>query len=82
METVTIQMDDTVGQLWNSLPKNAQLMITENAIKALLNGTLYPTGTAQMELAIALAEAGVATETISKLTRLDSDLFASFISKK
>jgi hypothetical protein len=81
MSTLTIQVKDPAAQLWQTLPAEAQNLITSNALNALLCGELYPTGTDQLELAIALAEAGVAAEVISKLTRLDGDVFDPFIKR-
>ena len=74
-------MEDNDNQLWQTLPIDTQRLLTSQALNALLNGELYPIGSIQLELAIALAEAGVAAETISKLTRLDSELFAGFLKK-
>jgi hypothetical protein len=81
MKTLTIQMEDDTANVWQSLPIEAQKILTAGALSALLSGELYPTGTDQLELAISLAEKGVAPGTISKLTRLDSDVFESFLNK-
>jgi len=79
MRTLTIQIEDSTARLFQSLPTKAQNILTNGALSALLSGELYPTGTNQIELAIALAEAGVAPETISRLTRLDLDVFEHFL---
>ncbi len=79
MKTLTIQVEEPAAQLWQKLPAAAQKILTTNALTALLNGELYPTGTDQLELAIDLAEARVNPEIISKLTRLDQEIFASFL---
>ena len=79
MKTLTIQVEEPAAQLWQTLPSAAQKLLTTNAQTALLKGELYPTGTDQLELAIDLAEAGVKPEIISKLTRLDQEIFASFL---
>jgi hypothetical protein len=81
MKTLTIQMEDNAAQVWQTLPIEAQKILTTGALSALLSGELYPTGPDQLELAIALAETGVPPETISKLTRLDLDLFEPFLRK-
>jgi hypothetical protein len=81
MKTLTIQMEDDTANLWQALPIDAQKILTSGALSALLSGELYPTGTDQLELAISLAEKGVAPETISKLTRLDRNVFESFLNK-
>jgi hypothetical protein len=82
MNIFTIQVEDPASQLWQTMPAEAQRLITANALNALLRGELYPTGIDQLELAIALAETGVAPEIISKLTRLDMELFDPFIKNK
>ena len=81
MKTLTIQMEDNIAQELQTLPGEAQKILTTGALAALLSGELYPTGTDQLELAIALAETGVAPKTISRLTRLDMDVFKPFLSK-
>lgn len=48
-------------------------------IKAILNGSLYPTGVEQLELAIDLAESGVDPAIISQLSRLDRSVFEGFL---
>jgi hypothetical protein len=81
MKTLTIQIEDDTAKMWQTLPIEAQKILTSGALSALLSGELYPTGTDQLELAISLAEKGVASETISKLTRLDRDVFEPFLGK-
>lgn len=78
---LTIEVEEPTAAVWNNLPQAAQQLLTANALSALLNGTLYPTGAEQLVLAIDLAEAGVAPEIISTLTQLDKDLFESFLKK-
>ncbi len=81
MKTLTIQIEDDAAMMWQTLPVDAQKILTSGALSALLSGELYPTGTDQLELAISLAEKGVASETISRLTRLDRDVFEAFLNK-
>jgi hypothetical protein len=81
MKTVTIELTEPTANLLEKLPEMARQQITTSAIEALLNGTLYPTGSEQLELAIDLAEAGVESDVISKLTRLEPELFESFTKK-
>jgi hypothetical protein len=81
MKTLTIQMEDDTAKVWQLLPVEAQKILTSGALSALLSGELYPTGTDQLELAISLAEKGVAPETISRLTRLVMDVFEPFMNK-
>ncbi|MCH7515393.1 MAG: hypothetical protein IH947_15855 [Bacteroidetes bacterium] len=64
---------------WNSLPKRFQTSFASKVISAFLEGTLYPIGAEQLDLAIELAEAGTDAATISKLTRLDQDVFKAFL---
>ena len=81
MKTLTIQIEDDTAMVWQTLPVDAQKILTSGALSALLSGELYPIGTDQLELAISLAEKGVAPETISRLTRLDRDVFEAFLNK-
>lgn len=81
MKTLTIEVEEPTAQMWQMLPPAAQRVLTSNVLNAILNGELYPTGTDQLKLAIELAEAGVSPEIISKLTRLDMDLFEPFVKK-
>jgi hypothetical protein len=81
MKTLIIQMEDNTAQLLQTLPLEAQKILTNGALSALLSGELYPTGTNQLELAISLAETGVAPETISRLTRLDMEMFEPFLKR-
>lgn len=81
MKTLTIEVGEPVAKVWSMLPQAAQKLITAHALEALLNGELYPTGAEQLELAIDLTEAGVDLETISRLSRLDRDLFEPFLKK-
>jgi hypothetical protein len=74
-------MEDDTANLWQALPIDAQKILTSGALSALLSGELYPTGADQLELAISLAEKGVAPETISRLTRLDKDVLEPFLNK-
>ncbi|MFY8037359.1 MAG: hypothetical protein ACOVMQ_09330 [Cyclobacteriaceae bacterium] len=81
MKTLTIQMEDDGANVWQTLPPEAQKILTTGALSALMNGELYPIGTEQLELAISLAENGVAPEIIGRLTRLDKGVFESFLNK-
>lgn len=81
MKTLIIQMEDNTAQLLQTLPLEAQKILTNGALSALLSGELYPMGTNQLELAISLAETGVAPETISRLTRLDMEMFEPFLKR-
>lgn len=79
MKTLTIEVTEPTALLWQRLPTAAQQLLTTQALEALLAGSLYPTGTQQLELAIDLAEAGVDVDIISQLTRLDKDSFVAFL---
>jgi|JI102314A2RNA_FD_contig_21_15386903_length_466_multi_6_in_0_out_0_2 hypothetical protein len=79
--TTTIEVTDTAARIWEKLTPEDQQKISSRAISALLNGELYPTGTDQIDLAVDLAEAGLPSEIISKLTRLNPEIFESFIKK-
>ncbi len=79
MSTININIDDPLMETWEDLPAKSREAITSKTLNAFLNGTLYPTGTDQIELAMELAEAGVNADTISKLTRLEKEVFIDFI---
>lgn len=79
MKTVTVELDEPSSNIWKSLPTESQKLLTGNMIKAILNGSLYPTGVEQLELAIDLAESGVDPDTISQLSRLDRSVFEGFL---
>ena len=81
MKTLTIEVEESTAKLWQKLPATIRQSITAHALSAFLNGTLYPVGEEQLELAIELAEAGVDAEIISKLTRLDISSFSAFLKK-
>lgn len=79
MKTVTVELDEPSSNIWKSLPTESQKLLTGNMIKAILNGSLYPTGAEQLELAIDLAESGVDPAIISQLSRLDRSVFEGFL---
>lgn len=79
MKTVTVELDEPSSNIWKSLPTESQKLLTGNMIKAILNGSLYPTGVEQLELAIDLAESGVDPAIISQLSRLDRSVFEGFL---
>lgn len=66
-------------KIWESLPPDCRTSIAEKAIGAVLRGELYPSGTEQLELAISLAERAVEPHIISQITRLEQEVFASFL---
>lgn len=82
MKAFTIELEEATARELEKLPNQARQLLTSKAIEHLLQGTLYPTGSEQLELAIDLAEAGVAEQTIEKLTRLHADAFLAFLQKK
>ena len=79
MKTVTVELDEPSSNIWKNLPTESQKLLTGNMIKAILNGSLYPTGVEQLELAIDLAESGVDPAIISQLSRLDRSVFEGFL---
>ncbi len=81
MKTSSIAIDKPQLALWENLPIESQQALASKALNALLKGTLYPTGSEQLELAIDLAEAGVDADTISTLSRLNKEVFEGFIPK-
>lgn len=76
---MTIEFEEPSFELWRNLPASCQQMLTSKALESILKGEPYPTGPDQLYLAIELAEAGVNAETISKLTRLDFEIFSEFM---
>lgn len=78
MDKIVLEVDSATSKIWNSLPAKGQQKVLSKAISALFRGELYPTGTEQLELAIDLAEEGVSSELISKLTRLKPEVFEAF----
>ena len=82
MKTVTtIEVSEGGTEVWKALSAAEQQKLSSQAINALLNGSLYPTGTEQLELAIDLAEAGLPAVLISRITRLEPEAFEAFIEK-
>jgi hypothetical protein len=81
MKSLTIEVDEEIAKILESLPSSARRLLTTQALSAILKGELYPVGPEQLELAIELAESGVNPELISRLTRLNPDAFEDFISK-
>ncbi len=81
MERIILEVDGATLKIGNILPVKGQQKVFSKAISALLRGELYPTGTDQLELAIDLAEEGVSSEIISKLSRLEPEVFEAFIKK-
>ena len=79
MKTLMIEFDEPNVELWKVLPPDVRQRLTEKALNAILNGDPYPTGPDQLDLAIDLAEAGVAADTISRLARLDKSIFEGFM---
>jgi hypothetical protein len=82
MENLSIEIHNSLKDKWQNLPLKNREEMASRVLNALLSGTLYPTGTEQLELAIELAEAGVAPDIIRQLTRLDIDAFEAFISSR
>lgn len=78
---MTIELEEPSSEIWKTLPQSCQRLLTSKALDAILNGEPYPTGTDQLDLAIDLAEAGVKADTISKLTRLEPEVFSEFMPK-
>ena len=79
MKTVTIELEDPKSDIWQRLPPVCQNLLANKALDAILNGTPYPTGGDQLELAIELAENGVNADVISKISRLHRSVFESFL---
>jgi len=79
MTKVIIEIEDLKSDIWKTLPPICQNLLTNKALNAILNGTLYPTGADQLELAIELAENGVDPEVISKVSGLHRNIFESFL---
>ncbi len=69
-------------KIWEALPADCRIIFAEKALNASLRGELYPSGPEQIELAITLAEQGLSEEIISKITRLNPEVFESFLIKK
>ncbi len=67
-------------EIWETLPDQCKNSIAEKAIEAILSGKLYPCGTEQLELALFLAENNVEKQVISKITRLNSEIFEGMYS--
>ncbi len=81
MKSMTIEIEDPQNSLWWTLPAEAQKLLTEKALNALLSGRMFPSGPDKLELAIDLAEVGVNAETISKLSQLERSMFEAFMPK-
>ncbi len=81
MKTLTIEIEEPILEIWKKLPSSCQQLLTNKALNAILSGEPYPTGPDQLDLAIALAEAGVKADVISRLSGLDTEIFADFIPK-
>ncbi|MBY0424242.1 MAG: hypothetical protein K2Q22_01280 [Cytophagales bacterium] len=79
MTKVTIEIEDLKSDIWKNLPPVCQYFLTNKALNAILNGTPYPTGANQLELAIELAENGVIPDVISKVSGLDRTIFEAFL---
>lgn len=65
-------------KFWDTLPPEYRISIAEKAVSAVLRGEVYPCGTEQIELAISLAERNVDAQTISRITRLNQEVFEDF----
>ncbi len=81
METLSVEIDQSLKSRWSNLPVKNREEMASRMLNAMLSGTLYPTGSEQLELAIELAEAGVNVETIQQLTRLEKETFESFLKR-
>ncbi|MDO5664231.1 MAG: hypothetical protein Q4G63_03110 [Bacteroidia bacterium] len=81
MERIILEIDGATAKIWNTLPDKGKRKLSSRALSALFRGELYPTGTDQLELAIELAEEGVDAAIISKLTRLEPEMFEAFLQK-
>jgi len=81
METLSVEIDKSLKNRWKNLPEKNREVMASRVLNAMLSGTLYPTGSEQLELAIELAEAGVDADTIQQLTRLEKEVFAAFLKK-
>lgn len=81
MESININIEKKVIGNWEQLPVITRQNLASRTLNAMLSGTLYPSGTEQLELALELAEAGVDTDTISQLTRLEKEIFEEFLVK-
>lgn len=79
MERIVLEVDGTSAKIWNSLSDASKKKLTWRVFDAVLRGELYPTGSEQLELAIELAEEGVSNDIISKLTRLEPEMFEAFL---
>ncbi|HHU25041.1 MAG TPA: hypothetical protein GXZ56_00215 [Bacteroidales bacterium] len=79
MERIVLEVDGTSAKIWNSLSDASKKKLTSRVFDAVLRGELYPTGSEQLELAIELAEEGVSNDIISKLTRLEPEMFEAFL---
>jgi len=80
MNKIALTLNQAEAAIWKQLPPACQDLVAEKAIQAVLNGTLYPTGPDQLELAIVLAENGVEPSLISQITRLEPGVFEAFLS--
>lgn len=79
MERIVLEVDGASAKIWNSLPDKGRKKLTSRVFGALFRGELYPVGSEQLELAIELAEEGVSADVISKLTRLEPEVFEAFM---
>ncbi|MEM6845388.1 MAG: hypothetical protein AAF632_24460 [Bacteroidota bacterium] len=80
MKKIAFAIGEPEASVWNQLPSSCQDLVAEKAIKAILKGELYPTGTDQLDLAITLTEKGVSPSLISQITRLEPSVFEDFLS--
>ena len=82
MNTFDLKLSEIDLSLWNQLPVVCQGLLASKILHSFLNGELYPTGTNQLDLAIELAENGSDEVVISKLTRLNKEVFQGFLPTK
>jgi len=82
VKLITLNLEDSKSDLWNTLPPVCQNILANNALNAILGGTPYPTGTDQLELAIELAENGTNPSLITRISGLHASVFESFIAEK
>jgi|GEM_PF-2163104 len=80
MQTLNVDIDENQLETWNHLPENLRSVMVSRVLNALLSGQAYPSGPEKLDFAIELAESGVDTETISKLTHLEIEVFQDFLS--
>lgn len=80
-ERIVLEVDGASAKIWNSLSDKGKRKLSSRMFRALLRGKLYPVGEEQLELAIELAEEGVDAAIISRLTRLEPEMFEAFLQK-